>query len=206
MPGTDESAAGPQVLPGTYQVKLAVAGHSYTQPLKVTLDPRSTATPLDLQKQHDLSMTILHDLERGSAASREAAAVRQALAQRRTAAQSAGNTALAEKIAAVDAEAARIGAAGGGRGGRGGRGDSASAGPTVASVSALLSTAMSVAGSADRTPPATAYEVATQASRDMALLLAGWKNIRDAKLPELNAELQRSAMLAVEIPPPAKRN
>ena len=45
---------GPQVLPGTYTVRLTVGGRSYTQPLKVTLDPRSTATPAELQKQFDL--------------------------------------------------------------------------------------------------------------------------------------------------------
>ena len=101
---------GPQVLPGVYQVRLTAAGKSYTQPVKVALDPRSTATPLDLQKQFDLCMSILKDMQRAETAT----------------------------------------------------------GVTLARVNTMLSTAMAVAGSADRTPPATAYEIAAEAARLLA--------------------------------------
>jgi hypothetical protein len=37
-----------------------------------------------------------------------------------------------------------------------------------------------------RTPPATAYEIARQASRDLATLLANWKTLRDTRFKELN--------------------
>ena len=73
----------------------------------MTLDPRSTATPLELQKQFDLSMSILQDVERAAKAT----------------------------------------------------------GAIEARVNAMLSIALAVAGSADRTPPATAYEIAAEASR-----------------------------------------
>ena len=57
-PGAEGGAAeGPQVLPGTYTARLTVAGRNYTQPLKVTLDPRSTATPEDLSKQLELGLS-----------------------------------------------------------------------------------------------------------------------------------------------------
>src|SRR5262249_67394 len=126
LPPSDEPAGGrtiaqgPQVLPGTYQLKLTVAGKSYTQPLKVTLDPQSTATPADLQKQFDLSMSILRDMGRAAEAGHKG----------------------------VDAAALRR-------------------------VNAMLTTALAVAGSADRTPPATAYDLAQQGSRDLNALLAG---------------------------------
>ena len=89
---------GPLVLPGTYQVRLTVGGKTYTQPLVVKMDPRSTATPEDLQKQFDLSMQCM-----------------KGIAQ----ARSAGLT----------------------------------------QVVGRLTIAMQVAQSADRVPPATAYEV-----------------------------------------------
>jgi hypothetical protein len=111
---------GPQVLPGTYQVKLTVAGKSYTQPLKVMPDPRSNATPADLQKQFDLSMSIRRDMERA-------------------------------------AEMARKGVAA----------------ASLRRINSMLITALGVAGSADRIPPATAYDLAQQASRDLNNLLAG---------------------------------
>jgi photosystem II stability/assembly factor-like uncharacterized protein len=55
---------GPQVLPGTYQVRLTAGGRSYTKPVKVTLDPRSAATPNDLSKQLDLGLKTSAQLRR----------------------------------------------------------------------------------------------------------------------------------------------
>jgi hypothetical protein len=55
-----QSPRGPQVLPGMYQVRLTAGGQRYTQPLKVALDPRSSATPVDLAKQFDLARKVSH--------------------------------------------------------------------------------------------------------------------------------------------------
>ena len=54
--------AGPQVLPGTYHVRLTVAGQSYSQDVEVTLDPRSSASPADLESQLDLSLQAVHGM------------------------------------------------------------------------------------------------------------------------------------------------
>ena len=173
------------MLPGTYTVRLTAAGRSATQPLKVTLDPRSTATPAEIQKRFDLSISLWRDMNRAAEASREGAALRRALADRRQAAAPDA----AAKLNALDADAARIlGAAGGGRGGRGG---AAAGGTTIAGVTALLGTALGVAESADRTPPATAYEIARQASRELTTLLANWKTLRDTRFKELNLQTPR---------------
>jgi photosystem II stability/assembly factor-like uncharacterized protein len=58
--------AGPQVLPGTYQVRLTAAGRTYSQNLEVRLDPRSTASPADLQSQLDLALQATHWLQQSS--------------------------------------------------------------------------------------------------------------------------------------------
>lgn len=50
---------GPQVLPGTYQVRLTAAGKRYTQPVTVTIDPRVQATREDLVKQFELAKKAL---------------------------------------------------------------------------------------------------------------------------------------------------
>jgi photosystem II stability/assembly factor-like uncharacterized protein len=186
-------ARGPAVLPGAYQVRLTAAGHSYTQPLTVKLDPRSTATPLDLSKQFELSMNCSKATAQVAAASREAQTLRRLLADRKSSAT--GD--IAAKIAALDGEAAKFAvAAGGGRGGRGGGGNSATA---FATISGPLSTALSVAQSADRTPPSVAYTLYNQASRDLAVQLAAWKTIRDVKLAELNRALQQASLPAIEL-------
>jgi hypothetical protein len=119
-------------------------------------------------------------MNRAAEASREGAALRRALAGLRQPAT--GD--MAEKLSALDADAARI--LGPGGGGRGGRGAPSAGGTTIASVTALLATALGVAETADRTPPATAYEIGRQASRDLATLLANWKTLRDTRFKPLN--------------------
>jgi photosystem II stability/assembly factor-like uncharacterized protein len=49
---------GPLAVPGNYQVKLTVAGKSYTAPLRLEGDPRIKVSPDDLQKQLDFSLQI----------------------------------------------------------------------------------------------------------------------------------------------------
>jgi photosystem II stability/assembly factor-like uncharacterized protein len=61
-------AAGPQVLPGTYQVRLTVAGRSYKQAVAVTLDPRSAASREDLESQLDLGLKAAGAMEQAAQA------------------------------------------------------------------------------------------------------------------------------------------
>ena len=61
VPGTAHwggGGGGPEVLPGTYQVKLTVAGRTYTAPLEVKLDPRLKVSRADLEKRLDLALKI----------------------------------------------------------------------------------------------------------------------------------------------------
>jgi photosystem II stability/assembly factor-like uncharacterized protein len=61
IPGAFYSGDGPKgplVLPGDYQVKVAVAGKSQTAALKVVIDPRTKGQEPQLQKQFTLSMQV----------------------------------------------------------------------------------------------------------------------------------------------------
>lgn len=49
---------GPLAVPGRYQVQLTAGGQTLTQPLEVRPDPRSGATPEQLQEQFDLLIQI----------------------------------------------------------------------------------------------------------------------------------------------------
>jgi photosystem II stability/assembly factor-like uncharacterized protein len=149
-------ARGPQVVPGTYSVRLTANGHTYTQPLKVAMDPRAKATPAELTKQLEFGMAV------SKALGQAAEAIREAREFRRT-----------NKNTALDADLATlIGASG--RGGGGG-------GPSLSSVAAELNTALSVAESADRTPPAQAVQLFEQANRELTAQLVKWKAIREAR-------------------------
>jgi photosystem II stability/assembly factor-like uncharacterized protein len=54
---------GPVVLPGTYTLKLTVAGKSQTVPAEIKVDPRLHVTDADLQKLFDLEMKVRDDIE-----------------------------------------------------------------------------------------------------------------------------------------------
>jgi len=150
-----DDGTGPQVLPGTYTLRLNAAGRTLTQSLDVTADPRSAASPLELQKRFELSISLWRDMKRAEEVIREGNNLRQS--------------------GKLSTDGARIlGAAAAGRGGRGGGGSGA---PTIASVLGAMGAALSVAESADRTPPATAYELARQSARDLDTLLAQWKSL-----------------------------
>ncbi len=66
-----EASQGPRVLPGTYTVKLTKGDKTYTEPLKVVLDPRAKYTVEDRKAQFDLAMklyTLLGHMSYGTAA------------------------------------------------------------------------------------------------------------------------------------------
>ena len=52
--------------PGTYTVKLAVAGQEFTQPLIVKKDPNSGGTEADITTQHAMMLELRADLESGA--------------------------------------------------------------------------------------------------------------------------------------------
>src|SRR6185295_9529201 len=52
------SVRGPQVVPGTYQVRLSAGGSTQTQPFEIKKDPRTATTTEDFDKQFALLMQI----------------------------------------------------------------------------------------------------------------------------------------------------
>ena len=56
--GLEDSLLGPQIVPGNYSVTLEYGGAQTSQPLVLTLDPRSTATAEDLAARRDLGLKI----------------------------------------------------------------------------------------------------------------------------------------------------
>ena len=51
-------SSGPQVLPGTYKVRLTVNGKKMEQPVAVRLDPTVKATMAELQQQYDVALKL----------------------------------------------------------------------------------------------------------------------------------------------------
>jgi len=58
-----EAAQGPRVLPGAYTVKLTKGDKTYTEELKVAVDPRAKYSPEERKAQFELSMKVYKLLE-----------------------------------------------------------------------------------------------------------------------------------------------
>ena len=66
-------------------------------------------------------------------------------------------------------------------------------------IRAQLNAVVNVVDSADRTPPAQAYALFDQASRDLAAQLAAWTSLKTGKLVELNRAFQAKHLPQIEI-------
>ncbi|HKD91827.1 MAG TPA: hypothetical protein VKB56_07980 [Terriglobales bacterium] len=95
-------AAGPWVVPGQYTVKFTANGHSYSQPLTVTMDPRVNVSQADLQQQLAIGQSIEKMLGQIADVRQQGNALRQKLQ---------GNEQLLQRLTTI------MGATGGGRGG-----------------------------------------------------------------------------------------
>jgi hypothetical protein len=56
--------------------------------------------------------------------------------------------------------------------------------------------------SADRTPPAQAYALYEQASRDLAALVASWDALKNGQLAELNRALRDKNLPSIDLKAP----
>jgi hypothetical protein len=163
----------PWVLPGRYTVRLTVGGQSYTQPLRVTMDPRVRTSLASLSQQFTLSKQIYDDLSAGAKTVEEMEAARKRLEE---AASSPVAAELAKKVEALhgdqETRAARRGAP---------RPD------TFASVTGTLTALLQGLQEADVAP--TPQTVAAVAERRAALtkLMHRWT--------ELKADLSKGAKL-----------
>ena len=154
-PGT----AGPQVLPGSYQVRLTIGGHVYSQPLEVALDPRSGASREDLERQLDLGLKAARAMQQAADAMAEIGEARARLKQLTRNA----STDRAPEMAASDGELGQI-VTGLGKANRD------------------LRAVLEVAESADRRPPSQAGLLFSEASAKLATDLGKWK-VAKGRLP-----------------------
>ena len=103
--------SGPVALPGAYTVRMRVNGQSYTQPLTIVKDPRSTATTADLREQFDFLIRVRDKTSQANDAVRTIRNVKAQLSDRapkmpanKQAAFSRAVDAITERLSAVESE------------------------------------------------------------------------------------------------------
>jgi photosystem II stability/assembly factor-like uncharacterized protein len=171
------SPRGPRVTPGTYTVRLNVDGKSLTQPLRVTMDPRSAATAQDLEEQYQLGRKMFG----------EATAVRQSLSEihsvqaRLAAAEgklSAQQSELKSSVTEAQDAIKKILAGTGAR-----TGDATGLDLASASIAAALR----VVESSDRTVPSQAIALFEESDRAAKLRMDEWSRMKSTVLPLLQS-------------------
>jgi len=189
-PSSEEyrSPRGPRAVPGTYQVRLTVDNKVLTQPLKIVMDPRSPATPRDLEQQLQLGRQIFAETVRG----------RQALAQIRSVQKQlsdleqkldGGHADLRSTVSRLETEIRQILAG--------------SESPTNAAglenASSGLTSALAVVESGDRAVPSQAVALYHESSQALKLRIADWNHFKTTRLPQLNQQLHQGNMAPIAI-------
>ena len=169
---------GPLVLPGTYQVKLTVEGHSYTSPLEVTMDPRVRVSAPALSQQLTLETKISDALRQSFGAVQQIKNLRDQLKELQGKLDSDGSAKpILGAIAALDKKAAELVAV-------------EQTYPPVgivsaASVNGALSSLLVLVDSADRAPTAQATTAFETYSKLLQQQLAKWTAVKTQDIPEI---------------------
>jgi len=189
--GEDEDGSpvrGPLVMPGSFTVRLTVAGRQYTQPVTIKLDPRSTATPEDLAKQFELGMKVAAQIAKNGQLIRQIDSLKKQLGE----IKKMSDSSLQPLVSGVEAEEQKIS----------GVEPNWLSPATPSGLGALLPnlTAVSfVVDSADRTPPAQAYALFEQVKSELARYLADWQALQHGKLAELNRALRDKNLKEIDL-------
>jgi photosystem II stability/assembly factor-like uncharacterized protein len=196
----------PWVNPGTYTVKLAVNGKSYSQSIVVKQDPRVKTPALAMHQVYTLTKSMYYAAVDARLAATALGALRQQIAAQRSQAQGA----VADALAAFDKKAVALEgtppqtAGGRGRGAGPGGGRGAAAAPssppdTLWGVSNALSAVMNAMQAADVAPTANTLTAVTGAQRSAAAVMARWMTFKSVDVPALNAQLKTVGLKPVTL-------
>lgn len=182
--GDEEYGAprAPRVIPGVYQVRLTVDGVSLAQPLKVAMDPRSAATPAELEQQFELGRKMFTEMT----ATRQTLADIRSVRARLTAVgqrPSTQQTDLKTAITEIENAIKTILTGNGARSGEGMGLELASSG---------ISGALRVVESGDRTVPSQAIAVFEEADRAAKMRMDEWTQLKTTRLRSLSGQLKQA--------------
>ena len=175
---------GPLVSPGTYQVKLTVAGRSYTAPIEVKMDPRVKIAPLALNQQVALEKEIVAAMNQSFAAVQQLTELRAQLKALLNA--GTADAAITEAAGAFDKKVAELLAV-----------ETQYPPVGIVSVAALngsLGSLLLLVEGADTAPTAQASETFATYKRLLDQQLVKWEQLKGKDLAALN-ELLRQRQL-----------
>ena len=185
---------GPLVMPGTYQVKLTVAGKTSTVSFELTKDPRISASQADLEKQQELALRIRDRVSAGNEAVNQIRSVRSqadALKKRLAADASAKPIldladALTKKMNAIEEKIIQP---------KSKSGEDPLNFPIQ--VADQLVALQETVESADTAPTAASFTVYEELNARLETQLTAWHEIQSKDLVALNAAIQKANIPAI---------
>ncbi len=181
---------GPEVIPGTYQLRLTVDGQTQTQPLNVIMDPRSSATPETLAQQLKLSQQVFAEVVEAHRALAEIGSAQERLVD---IVQNLNEKTLALKPSVMFAQTqiAKI---------LGKNGTAPELQPGLQDASNNLASALHVAEGGDRAIPSQVVALYQESSQRVKAGIAAWNKLKGTNLQQLNQKLRKAGLAPVPVP------
>ena len=183
---------GPLASPGIYQVKLTVAGRSYSAPLELKMDPRVKIAPLALGQQALLEMRIIERMDLSYNVVQQIKDLRRQLQELQTKLNSdPGGKPLSDAAAALDKKAAALVAV------------EQTYPPvgivSIASLNGALGSLLQLVESADAAPTQQATEAFATYDFLLKQQRAKWEGLQTKDLVALNALLQQRQVAPIHL-------
>ena len=176
-------------MPGNYTVRLIADGKTYTQPLKVAMDPRVKTPLADLEQQFKLAKSIYDDQMSSTATLKEISVLREQLKARsgQPIVGQAGPS-LESKLDAIAGPEHRGGFA------RGPMGP-----PTLTSARMQLARLLHSIENADAAPTPAQQDAVQLVSKPLPGLIEQWQKLKQTDLHSLNEQLQRNHLAIIDV-------
>jgi photosystem II stability/assembly factor-like uncharacterized protein len=195
-PTADEEAwfnnpSGPRVAPGNYEVRLTVDGQVKKQSLQVSMDPRSSATPVALARQQQLGRQIFAETVEPRAALAEIDSVTKLLAdieQKLGTQNEQIKSTLADTITAIDRILTNKDA----------QLEEQDKGLQVSYK--RLASALLVVETSDREIPSQAFVLYKEASPQVKAGIAAWTALKHTRFAQLGQQLWQANLPALNYP------
>jgi len=186
--------AGPLVLPGALQIRLTVAGKSYSAPIEIKMDPRVKTSSDDLRAQFDLLLKLRDredEMNKAILGIRDLRNQLQSLEKRLAASEETKNVVssgaeLRKKIAAIEEELIQVNATA--------QEDEANY-PTK--LNSKLGYLTGVVDSADATPTLAELAVFAELDKQLEAQLLRWREVLAKDLTALNESMRKANVPSV---------
>ena len=176
---TEPNPTSPWVMPGNYNVKLIVDGKTYSQPLKVRIDPRIKTSTVDLKKQHDLSLAAYEARIKTMATLKSIGELRQNLKNR----MANANSAAADHLKYLDQQLALLENPG-----------PASTAYGFARLNAGYASVFNILQDTEMPPTTQTVQALAELEKAARELNSKWEALRKTEISKLNKELKDAGL------------